>query len=199
MPKDVDHDERREELLEAVWRVIARDGLERATIRAIAAETGWSSGVLAHYFADKDDILGSALRLAYDRIRARWAVKLDGLSGVDALYELVLDNLPLDDERELETKFLMNYRSREIRGGAGVPRRSPLLIDLLTSLVREAQQAGQIEPEEPAEDIAERLLGLIDGLSLHALLEPQRLTRERQVDLIKREFARLTTTETTHA
>jgi AcrR family transcriptional regulator len=199
MPKDVDHDERREELLEAVWRVIARDGLERATIRAIAAETGWSSGVLAHYFADKDDILGSALRLAYDRIRARWAVKLDGLSGVDALYELVLDNLPLDDERELETKFLMNYRSREIRGGAGVPRRSPLLIDLLTSLVREAQQAGQIDSEEPAEDIAERLLGLIDGFSLHALLEPQRLTRERQVDLIKREFARLTTTETTHA
>ncbi|HEY7075876.1 MAG TPA: TetR family transcriptional regulator, partial [Solirubrobacteraceae bacterium] len=95
MPKDVDHDERREELLEAVWRVIARDGLERATIRSLAAETGWSSGVLAHYFADKDDILGSALRLAYDRIRARWAAKLDGLSGAEALYELVLDNLPL--------------------------------------------------------------------------------------------------------
>ena len=42
MPKDVDHDARREELLEAVWRVIARDGMERATIRAIAKETGWS-------------------------------------------------------------------------------------------------------------------------------------------------------------
>lgn len=201
MPKEVDHDERREELLEAVWRVIARDGMDRATIRTIAAETGWSSGVLAHYFADKDDILGSALRLAYDRIRARWDAKLDGLAGVEALYELVLDNLPLDDERELETKFLMNYWSRELRGGVGVPRRSPLLIDLLTTLARDAQEAGEIRRDEAPEDIAERLLGLIDGFSLHALLDPQRLTRERQVALIRREFQRLGvhTEEETHA
>jgi AcrR family transcriptional regulator len=181
--------------------VIARDGMDRATIRTIAAETGWSSGVLAHYFADKDDILGSALRLAYDRIRARWDAKLDGLEGSEALYELVLDNLPLDDERELETKFLMNYWSREIRGGVGVPRRAPLLIDMLTTLARDAQEAGEMRADEAPEDIAERLLGLIDGFSLHALLDPQRLTRERQVALIRREFERLAahTEEETHA
>lgn len=119
MPKDVDHDERREELAESVWRVVARGGLEGATIRGIARETGWSAGALAHYFADKDDILESALRIAYERITARWDSRLDGLSGIAALRELVLDSLPLDDERELETKFLMNYWSRAIRGGDG--------------------------------------------------------------------------------
>ena len=194
MPKDVDHDERREELLEAVWRVIARDGMERATIRAIARETGWSSGVLAHYFADKDEILVSALRLAYERIAARWAVKLEGLVGIRALHELVLDNLPLDDERELETKFLMNYWSRAIREGDGVPRpesRGPQLIDLLSDLVRDGQDLGEIRTDEPPEDVAERLLGLIDGFSLHALLDPERLTRERQVTLVQQEFDRL--------
>jgi AcrR family transcriptional regulator len=195
MPKDVDHDERREELLEAVWRVVARDGIERATIRVIAKETGWSSGVLAHYFADKDDIIESALRLMYERIAARWDEKLAGLSGLRALHELVLDNLPLDDERELETKFLMNYWSREIRGGNHGPpptRRAPMLIDLLISLTREAQDAGEIRSDEAAEDIAERLLGLIDGFSLHTLLDPERLTRERQVALVRQEFDRLT-------
>jgi len=196
MPKDVDHDERREELLEAVWRVIARDGMERATIRTIAAETGWSSGVLAHYFADKEDIIGSAFALAIDRIRQRWDAKLDGLSGRAALFELVLDNLPLDDERELETKFLMNYWSRAIRGDSTPPppHRGPALVDLLTQLAREAQQDGEIRSGEAPEDIAERLLGLIDGFSLHALLDPQRLTRERQVALVQQEFDRLTTT-----
>jgi AcrR family transcriptional regulator len=195
MPKDVDHDERREELLEAVWRVVTRDGIERATIRAIAKETGWSSGVLAHYFADKDDIIGSALRLMYERIAVRWDEKLAGLSGVGALHELVLDNLPLDDERELETKFLMNYWSREIRGGnhhqPPPSRRAPMLIDLLTTLTRDAQEAGEIRRDEAAEDIAERLLGLIDGFSLHTLLDPERLTRERQVALVRQEFDRL--------
>jgi AcrR family transcriptional regulator len=194
MPKDVDHDERREELVEAVWRVIARDGLEGATIRGIARETGWSSGVLAHYFTDKDDILASALRLAYRRIAARWDAKLAGLTGIRALYELVLDNLPLDDEREVETQFLMNYWSRAIRGGDDVPRparRGPLLIDRLTTLVRDGQEAGEIRGDEPPEDVAEHLLALIDGFSLHGLLDPQRLSRERQVALVDQAFSRL--------
>jgi AcrR family transcriptional regulator len=194
MPKDVDHDERREELLEAVWRLIARDGMERATIRTIAKETGWSSGVLAHYFADKDDIIASALRLMYERIAARWDAKLAGLTGIRALYELVIDNLPLDDERELETRFLMNYWSREIRDQdrtARPVRRGPMLIDLLAALVRDGQTAGEIRSDDAAEDIAERLLALIDGFSLHTLLDPERLPRERQVTLIGQEFDRL--------
>lgn len=194
MPKEVDHDERREELLEAVWRVIARDGMEGTTIRGIAKETGWSTGVLSHYFADKDEIITSALRLAYERIATRWDEKLEGLTGVGGLHELVLDNLPLDQERELETQVLMNYWSLMIRGHdltARPRRRGPLLIDLLTKYVREGQEAGEIRVDEAPEDIAERLLGLIDGFSLHALLTPERLSSERQVTLIDQEFERL--------
>jgi AcrR family transcriptional regulator len=200
VPKDVDHEARRAELLEAVWRVVARDGIERATVRVIAKETGWSTGVLAHYFADKDEILVSALHLMYERIAVRWTTKLEGLSGIEALHELVLDNLPLDDERELETKFLMNYWSRVIRDGDGMPRperRGPQLIDLLSDLVREAQQAGEIRGDDEPEDVAEGLLALIDGFSLHALLDPQRLTRERQVELVAREFDLLRPSNTT--
>lgn len=195
MPKEVDHAERREELLEAVWRVIVRDGIEGTTIRGIAKETGWSTGVLSHYFADKDEIIASALRLAYERIATRWDAKLEGLSGTDALYELVVDNLPLDDERKLETQLLMNYWSMMTRGHeltARPRRRGPLLIDLLTRLVREGQKAGEIRRDEKPEDVAERLLALIDGLSLHALLDPGRLSGKRQVALIRQEFDRLT-------
>ncbi len=196
MPKDVDHDERREELAESVWRVVARDGLEGATVRGIARETGWSPGSLAHYFTDKDDILESALRIAYERIAARADALLDGLTGLAALRALVLDNLPLDDERELETKFLMNYWSRAIRGGDGVPRpirRGPLLIERLTTLAGEAQGSGEVTTDRAPTDIAELLLGLIDGFSLHALLNPDRLGRERQVALIDAELGRMST------
>ncbi|HLY47804.1 MAG TPA: TetR/AcrR family transcriptional regulator [Solirubrobacteraceae bacterium] len=194
MPKEVDHDERRRELLEAVWRVIVRDGIEGTTIRGIAKETGWSTGVLSHYFADKDEIISSALGLAYERIATRWDEKLEGLAGSSALYELVLDNLPLDEERQLETQLLMNYWSMMIRGHDLTDRprrRGPLLIDLLTRYVREGQEAGEIRRDEAPEDVAERLLGLIDGFSLHALLSPQRLSNERQVALIDEEFERL--------
>ena len=57
LPKIVDHEVRRQELVEAAWRVINRIGLERTTIREIATESGCSTGALAHYFRTKDDIL----------------------------------------------------------------------------------------------------------------------------------------------
>lgn len=196
MPKTVDRSERRGELLAAVWRVIARGGLEAATIRTIAEETGWSTGVLAHYFTDKEDILASALQLSHERIVARWDEKLEGLQGVEALRELVLDNLPLDDERELETRFHFNYWTRMLtRDGNGAEgwRQGPELVDRLTALVEEARERGEIDPAMPSADVGERLLGLIDGLSLHGLLNPERLTRDRQVAIVEREFELMAT------
>jgi AcrR family transcriptional regulator len=195
MPKTVDHEARRKELLVSVWRVVVRDGLDKTTMRAIAKETGWSSGVLAHYFADKDDIIESARRYSQERIEDRWDEKLAELHGLAALRELVLDNLPLDEERVEETRFLMNYWARAIRTDDGAPaelgRRGPTLIERLTQLIAEAQTAGEMV-DGSAADMAERLLALIDGLSLHALLYPGRVTRERQVALAEQELDRLT-------
>ena len=73
MPKIVDWDERRDEILSATWRVIARDGITGATIRAIAKEANCSRGILGHYFDDKADILGSALVLSHRRVGTRMA------------------------------------------------------------------------------------------------------------------------------
>ena len=71
MPKIVDWDARRDEILSATWRVIARDGIAKATIREIAREAGCSRGILAHYFDDKADILGSALVMSHRRVATR--------------------------------------------------------------------------------------------------------------------------------
>jgi AcrR family transcriptional regulator len=196
MPKKVDQDERRAELLEAVWQVIARDGLENVTVRTIAAETGFSAGTLAHYFVDKDDILVSALRLSHEQIAARWEEKLEGLDGIEALRALVMDNLPLDDERELETRLAMNYWSRAVTHEHVVSsqwRKGPGLFQRLADLIEQAQQMGEVRADEPAEDIAERLHALIDGLSLHSLLYAERVSRDRQVKLMETEFRRLAT------
>ena len=44
VPKIVDHEHRRQELVEAVWRVIGRVGIDGVTIREIAVESGYSTG-----------------------------------------------------------------------------------------------------------------------------------------------------------
>jgi AcrR family transcriptional regulator len=55
----VDHEERRERIAEVAIELIAREGLEAATLRRIAAEMGASIRVITHYFADKDALLFS--------------------------------------------------------------------------------------------------------------------------------------------
>ena len=109
MPKIVDWDARRDEILSATWRVIARDGIARATIRAIAREAGCSRGILAHYFDDKADILGSALVMSHRRVVARMEARAAGLTGLAALRVIMLEALPLDDERDLEAQIEISF------------------------------------------------------------------------------------------
>src|SRR5437016_14323442 len=115
MPKIVDWDARRDEILAATWRVIARDGIARATIRAIAREADCSRGILAHYFDDKADILGSALVLSHRRVVARMEARAAGLTGLAALRVIMLEALPLDSERDLEAQIALGVQRQRLQ------------------------------------------------------------------------------------
>ncbi|TMR18272.1 TetR family transcriptional regulator [Nonomuraea turkmeniaca] len=194
MPKIVDHDERRRELLSAARRVIVRDGIDAATTRAIAKEAGYSNGVLAHYFADKDEILLSALRESHQRIRARLARKVEGVTGLAALRELLLDNLPLDAERTQETRLEVSFWSRSLASErlAEVQRTEAAeLRAAVRELLGQARAAGELRADDNLDDLTEHLLALVDGLSLHLLLYPGRLTRVDLERLMLQQLDRL--------
>ena len=53
---------RRKQLVSAAISVIHEDGFARATVARIARRAGVSSGIVHHYFADKDDLLLSTMR-----------------------------------------------------------------------------------------------------------------------------------------
>ncbi len=71
MPRVVDPVARRNDLAEAVWRVIRREGLEGASVRAVAREAGLSMGSLRHYFGTQSELLIFAMRMVMDRIERR--------------------------------------------------------------------------------------------------------------------------------
>lgn len=56
MPKIVDHDLQRAELLEAAFDLFADHGYASLSMRQLAAGLGVSTGTLYHYFTSKDDI-----------------------------------------------------------------------------------------------------------------------------------------------
>ncbi|GLX96992.1 TetR/AcrR family transcriptional regulator [Herbidospora sp. NBRC 101105] len=193
MPKIVNHDERREEVVAAARRIILRAGIDAATTRAIAKEAGYSNGVLTHYFADKDEILLSALRSSHRRITERLAEKLTGLTGLAALRELLLDNLPMDEERVQETGLEIGFWARSLTSPELLRTQREEAADLhllLRTLLQSAADAGEIAGEG-LDDTAERLLALVDGLSLHRLLYPDRASRIEEIMLAELDRLRL--------
>jgi AcrR family transcriptional regulator len=71
MPKIVDHDQRRDEIALVACRVVADYGFDQATVVRIAREAGYTTGMVAHYFDTKQDIIIAALRLILRRIDER--------------------------------------------------------------------------------------------------------------------------------
>jgi AcrR family transcriptional regulator len=52
-------EERRKEILEACYQVVARKGLEGATLKSIGKEMGVAPSLLMHYFASKEELIQS--------------------------------------------------------------------------------------------------------------------------------------------
>ena len=71
MPKIVDHEQRRDEIALVACRVVAEHGFDQTSMVRIAREAGYTTGMLAHYFDSKQDIIIAALRLILRRIEER--------------------------------------------------------------------------------------------------------------------------------
>ena len=62
MPKKGVEPVRREQLIRATFQTIDEIGMADATVATIAKKAGLSSGIVAHYFGDKDGLLNAAMR-----------------------------------------------------------------------------------------------------------------------------------------
>ncbi len=71
MPKIVDHAKRRDEIAHVACQVVASRGFEQATVARIARAAGYTTGMVAHYYDSKQDIILAALRLILLRIEER--------------------------------------------------------------------------------------------------------------------------------
>ena len=187
MPKIVDWDERRDEILSATWRVIARDGIAKATVRAIAREAHCSAGILAHYFDDKADILGSALMLSHRRVAARMEARAAGRTGLDALRAVMLEALPLDEERDLEAQIEISFWGRAL-GNLELRTVQNAEFDRFARRLRahlaEAQGLGELRDSLDIDLAAHQLLVLIDGLSAQRVLYAARVTAARRRQML---------------
>jgi AcrR family transcriptional regulator len=191
VPKVVDHVDRRHELAEAAWRVIVKYGLDGTTTRLIAKESGYSAGVLAHYFESKDEILVEALRISHEGLDRRIRQAVDDKEGLDALRTFCIEVLPTWELPARETHLEMSMWSRALVNDElrSVQRsESSRWRRFIEGLIVDAQRSGELV-EMPPRTIAVLLSAVIDGLSIYGLLYPDRFGKGELIDFLDKILA----------
>jgi AcrR family transcriptional regulator len=199
VPKIVDAEARRAEVVEAVLRIIAVDGLERASLREVADEAGLAVGSVRHYFAGSEELLSYSFAAVVDRIILRLADALERMQGQtpgtrehhEAVLTLLGELLPLDELRAVEACAWMAFKNAaRIRPFLAVEAdRSHRMVAAVFGQVITALVADDGDGQQGLVVEAERLLATLDGLCMHALLQPGWMTAQMCRDVLERHLA----------
>jgi len=109
MPKIVDHDQRRKEIVEVTWRFIAREGIEKLNLRDLAAAAGYANGAFKPYFPTRDTLLVATFNFVADATNRRIQKSASGLFGLEAIEAFAREVLPLDELRRSEARIAVHF------------------------------------------------------------------------------------------
>lgn len=167
MPKQVDHEERREEIAQALWRVVDQQGWGRTTMRVVAHEAGVSLGQLQHYFASRREMLTFARELAAEHTSDRVERSIRDLPRPphprDALEAALTEMLPLHPDSRatsrLHAAFVLEslhdpQLHEQARAGLRAGR------DRVEQIIRSAMADGSIADDRDAAVETDLLLAL---------------------------------------
>lgn len=177
MPKQVDHEARRRRIADAVCRVAAREGVEGASLRHVAAEAGVSMGQVQHYFTTKDEMLLFAFQALSTRFEQRLAATADRLppppTAKALLRALLMAMLCTDEAGRAEAPLWVAFLARAaVAPALAETLRTNALTDFATAQLRAAQKAGEVPTDLDPHLEATTLFALADGLMIQLLLNP---------------------------
>ncbi|HEX3844291.1 MAG TPA: TetR family transcriptional regulator C-terminal domain-containing protein [Steroidobacteraceae bacterium] len=186
MPKIVDHEKRRDEIALVACRVVAEGGFDQATIVRIAREAGYTTGMVAHYFDTKQDIIIAALRLMLRRIDER--LLRNSEAERPDLLALLTEMLPVDEERYIECAFWIAFwgqvtaDKRLKRINTWVHREYQRLYERCLS---RAWPEWPRWPAETRDSVRRSVSTLINGLTAGAVASRSDWPAEKQVEQMR--------------
>ncbi len=173
----------REEVAEAAWRVILRDGLHNASIRAIARELDATTGVVTYHFHDKAELLLFALdRLGGAIIRNMEAAQA-GSTGIERIRRILRTTLPLGPQEVSGWRLWISFvglamSNKKLREEH--QRRLDILNERFEIELRALVKSGEIPVSiDPAQE-ADALVALSDGIGLGYVLRPKAYPPQKQ-------------------
>ncbi|GGZ30038.1 TetR family transcriptional regulator [Streptomyces nitrosporeus] len=192
-PAPGDHEARRKDMSEAVWRVLAAKGFGGLTLRAVAAAMGVSTGMLTHYFPSKRALVTHALDLLEQDTagRPRRTPPADGLPTVRAM---LLDILPLTPAGTARNRIWVSSWDLSLADEALAAQQGDRYTRLRAGFrphLETARSLGQIPPHADTGQLAAAAVAFVHGLVVQALFDPGRFPGDVQTAMVDGFVARL--------
>ncbi|MGI5419467.1 TetR/AcrR family transcriptional regulator [Actinomadura luteofluorescens] len=194
MPARGDHDARRRDVSEAVWRVLAGRGFGGLTLRAVAAEMDASTGLLTHYFPNKRALVAYALDLAEERTANR-ALR-EAPPGLASLRAALLDVLPLTPAASGMNRIWVSSWDVALADpelGERQRRRYENWRARLRPHAAAAVERGELPAGAGVDGTVAAAAAFAHGLVVHALFDPDAYPPARQTALLDAFLDALTT------
>lgn len=195
MPKVVNHDERRVEIAHATWAAVQSVGIENLTLRDITLEANFTTGVLSHYFRDKNSVLRFSFTIACRKVFERILNANKSLnSDLMCLRNAMVEVLP--DPKKAESIAFVSMCF-------GIRNSSDLLLveeynanrneyrDMLKKYVTNSIKKEEIPRFKKTADKLDLILAVVDGVCIESLLNPEDYTKKRCARIIDTMIERL--------
>jgi AcrR family transcriptional regulator len=167
--------ERREQLIEAALAVASREGIDAATVRAVAAEAGVSLGVVHYCFQDKDELLRAMAHAITAQNLQRSTGELPPDADVATIIAGTIDLL-WDGIRESRGAQLLSYEltTSSLRH----PELNQVAIEQYRGswaaaehVLLGVEQSARVRFTVPVEELARTVVAIVDGYSLAWLVD----------------------------
>ncbi|MFI6586270.1 TetR family transcriptional regulator C-terminal domain-containing protein [Embleya sp. NPDC050493] len=190
-PQDAAHDQDR--VRAAAFRLVTAKGGAAVAPEEVAAALDPPPAELD--LADSDDVLLAAVHWSHLRIARRFFDLTAGRFGLAALRTGLADLLPLDEDRLRESMLEVAVWHRSLAApkvAESNRREREDLRVIVRGVLLDARDNGELVDGVDVDRAATDLLALIDGLSVHVLLYPDRLSPAAAARTLDAELDRIT-------
>ncbi|WIY06251.1 TetR family transcriptional regulator C-terminal domain-containing protein [Amycolatopsis mongoliensis] len=185
MPRQRDVGAQRELLSNAVWQVLAEEGLPGLTLRAVAERAGCTTGLVMHAFPAKKALLLHARDLLHERTAVRAdaaeAASGDAFGALEAVLGQAVD---LPHGHHEESRVWVGFLAAALADEALAERHRAANHSFLARIRRLVAACRPEWTDERLELTTKSLVGLVEGLNVLAAADPAAYPARLQQDAL---------------
>ncbi|ATD29918.1 hypothetical protein BHM04_01490 [Macrococcus sp. IME1552] len=188
MPKIVNHEAKKQLILEIAYHNIQERGKQGTSVRSIASAAKMTPGQIRYYFPNQSALLSEILNMLTESIESNIkSIFMDRNIPLEKrIVDAILLTMPLDKKRTAD--MIMWLAVQEENSTIDENTMSDEIYVLVQKSFELLHQNNKIKPSIDKEKAITKLHALIDGLALHKLYQPKQLSNTLVEQIITEEI-----------